>query len=83
MGLPQHIDRVSVLRVPDLAESRLYAVVTPDPARGSFNAEVVDTSGNCYVQLSGYRTVALPNAIDVERLKTLQALMSAEVVTAA
>jgi NAD(P)-dependent dehydrogenase (short-subunit alcohol dehydrogenase family) len=82
MGLPQHIDRVSVLGVPAGAVGRLYAVVTPEPG-GSFNAEVVDTAGNCYVQLSGYRTVALPSAVDSERLKTLQALMSAEVVTAA
>ena len=48
MGLPQHIDRVSLLRSPDLAEGRLYAVVTPDPAQGSFDAEVVDTAGNRY-----------------------------------
>jgi hypothetical protein len=82
MGLPQHIDRVSVVR-PDLAEGRFYAVVTPDLARGSFDAEVVDAAGNRYVQLSGYRTVALPSAVDSERLKALQAIMSAEEVTAA
>ena len=83
MGLPQHIDRVSVASVPDLAEARLYAVVTPDPVRGSFDAVVVDTAGNQYVQLSGYRTVALPSAVDSGRLKALQAIMSAEEVTAA
>ena len=38
MGLPQHIDRVSLLRSPDLAEGRLYAVVTPNQAQGSFDA---------------------------------------------
>jgi hypothetical protein len=81
MGLPLHIDRVSVVR-PELADGRFYAVVTPDLARGSFDAEVVDTAGNRYVQLSGYRTVALQNAVDAEGLKTLQAIMSAEAVTA-
>jgi acyl carrier protein/NAD(P)-dependent dehydrogenase (short-subunit alcohol dehydrogenase family) len=82
MGLPQHIDRVAVV-CPDPAVGRLYAVVTPDPTRGSFHAEVVDTSGNCYVQLRGYRTVALPSAVDSERLKALQAIMSAEEVAVA
>jgi hypothetical protein len=81
-GLPQHIDRVSLLRLPELAKDRLYALVTPDPERASFDAEVVDAAGNCYVQLNGYRTVALPNAVDADRLKALQALVSAEAVLA-
>ena len=82
MGLPQHIDRVSLLRSPDLAEGRLYAVVTLNQAQGSFDAEVVDGAGNHYLQLSGYRTVALPNSIDAERLKPLQMAMSLEPVAA-
>jgi 3-oxoacyl-(acyl-carrier-protein) synthase/NAD(P)-dependent dehydrogenase (short-subunit alcohol dehydrogenase family)/acyl carrier protein len=83
MGLPQHIDRVSVLRPPDLAEGRLYAAVTPNPVRGSFEAVVVDAAGNRYVQLSGYRTVALPSAIEIERLKPLHTLLATEAVVAA
>jgi len=83
MGLPQHIDRVCALRATEQAEGRLYAVVTPDPGRGSFDAEVVDASGTCYVQLSGYRTVALPNAIEAERLKPLQALFPVGALAAA
>ncbi|HYL46426.1 MAG TPA: SDR family NAD(P)-dependent oxidoreductase, partial [Candidatus Limnocylindrales bacterium] len=83
MGLPQHIDRVSFLRPPELAEGRLYAAVTPNPGRSSFDAEVIDAAGNRYVRLSGYRTVALPNAIEEERLKPLHALMPREAVVAA
>ncbi len=75
MGLPQHIDHVSLFHKPDSTEGRLYAVVTPDAERESFDAEVVDTAGNSYVQLNGYRTVAVPNAVDAEALKELQALM--------
>jgi hypothetical protein len=90
MGLPRHIDRVSSLLLPsallpsapDSADTRLYAVVTSDPGRGSFDAEVVDTKGNCYLQLSGYRTVAVPYAVDAERLKALQAAMSRDAVAA-
>lgn len=81
-GLPQHIDRVSLRRNPRLAETRLYAMVTPDPQRGSFDAEVVDAAGNCYLQLNGYRTIALPNGVDPERLKALQAVVSADPVLA-
>ncbi|MBZ5619220.1 MAG: SDR family oxidoreductase [Acidobacteriia bacterium] len=76
MGLPLHIDRVSLLRAPDLAEGRLYAVVTPNPQQGSFDAEVVDKDGNRYVCMSGYRTVALPNSVDATLLKPLQLVMA-------
>ncbi|MGA3315654.1 MAG: SDR family NAD(P)-dependent oxidoreductase [Candidatus Korobacteraceae bacterium] len=75
-GLPQDVHQVSLLRAPDLAESRLYAVVTPHPDQESFDAEVVDTKGNCYVQLSGYRTAAMPNSLDAGPLKLLHAVMA-------
>jgi ribosomal protein L32E len=57
-------------------------VVTSDPGRGSFDAEVVDTKGNRYLHLNGYRTVAVPNAVDAEGLKALQAAMSLDAVAA-
>ncbi|MGA9416184.1 MAG: SDR family NAD(P)-dependent oxidoreductase, partial [Terriglobales bacterium] len=78
MGLPQHIDRISssLLRAPIPADTRLYAVVTLDSAHSSFDAEVVDTKGNIYLQLNGYRTAALPDAVDAEHLKALQAAMA-------
>jgi hypothetical protein len=80
--LPQHVDEVRMLRSPDKAESRLYAVVTPHPSRGAFDADVVDTAGNLYIRLLGYRTVALPNAVDAGRLKGLQSAMTLETVMA-
>jgi hypothetical protein len=67
-----------LLREPDPAQVGLYAVVTPDPARGSFNAEVVDMTGNRYLRLRGYRTITIPNAVDSGQLKVLQTLMTAE-----
>jgi NAD(P)-dependent dehydrogenase (short-subunit alcohol dehydrogenase family) len=82
MGLPQHVDCISVLGAPELSDGRLYAVVTPNPIQGSFDAEVVDTAGHRYVQLSGYRTVEFPNAVDAERLKALRAAMTLEAVAA-
>jgi acyl transferase domain-containing protein/NAD(P)-dependent dehydrogenase (short-subunit alcohol dehydrogenase family) len=83
MGLPQHIDRVSLFGSdPEHTGSRLYAVVTPNPRTGSFDAEVVDTKGNRCLQLSGYRTVAAPNAVDTQHLKVLQAAMLLEPVAA-
>ena len=89
MGLPLHIDRVSLLkrsaelkRAAESTETRLYAVITPNPSQGSFDAEVVDAKGNCYLQLKSYRTVALPNAVDAGRLKVLQAAMTPAAVAA-
>jgi acyl transferase domain-containing protein/acyl carrier protein len=83
MGLPQHVDRVSSsLGIRESDGTRLYAVITPDPNRGSFDAEIVDANGNSYLQLAGYRTIALPSAIDAEGLKALQAAMSLDIVAA-
>ena len=73
MGLPLHVHQVSVWPIPELAEVRMYAVVTPDPDHGSFDAVVVDATGKQYVHLSGYRTVALSNSVDAEPLKALSA----------
>ncbi len=82
MGLPQHVQKVSMWRAPDRAASPLFAVVTPSADQGSFDADVVDKTGNRYVHLSGYRTVALPNSVDAGELKALQAVMSAQAAAA-
>jgi NAD(P)-dependent dehydrogenase (short-subunit alcohol dehydrogenase family) len=83
MGLPQHIDCVSLLKpIPESTDTALYAVVTPNPSQLRFDAEVVDAKGNCYLQLTSYRTVALPSAIDAERVKPLHAAMSLQSVAA-
>ena len=81
MGLPQHVDRVSLLRTP-AANTRLYAVITPDPVRGTFDAHVVDEKGARYVQLTGYRTIASPNLVNAEQLKALRTVLSSELVPA-
>ena len=82
MGLPLHIDCVSSLLLPaPETDARLYAVVTSE-GDGSFDAEILDTKGNRYLQLSGYRTVAFAGALEAERLKALQAAMALEPVAA-
>jgi 3-hydroxymyristoyl/3-hydroxydecanoyl-(acyl carrier protein) dehydratase len=83
MGLPQHVRHVSLFHTPNVADGRLYAVVTPDEARGSFDAEVLDENGNYYMRLSGYQTVALSDGVNKENLKSLQAIMSGEAVLVA
>ncbi len=82
MGLPLHIHKVRLYAAPDATAGSLFAVVTPDTDQASFHAEVVDAKGKRYLQLSGYRTVAVPNAVDAGRLKALQAAMSLESVAA-
>ena len=52
MGLPRHVDRVSLYRTPDAASGPLFAVVTANPAAGSFDADVVDTAGVRYLHVS-------------------------------
>jgi acyl transferase domain-containing protein/NAD(P)-dependent dehydrogenase (short-subunit alcohol dehydrogenase family) len=83
MGLPQHIDRVSFLqRAPESTDTQLYAVVTPNLSEGSFDAEIMDTKGNCYLQLANYRTIAMPNANDGEPAKPQSAAVSSGPVAA-
>ena len=71
MGLPLYVDQVRLYRSADLAETPLYAVVTP-LQDGSFDAEVIDEAGNRYVQLIGYRTVALPYTVSSEAFDVLK-----------
>ena len=84
MGLPQHVVEVSLLRTPSLVEEeRLHALVTSGTVQGSFDAEVLDAKGNCYLRLTGYQTVALPNRVDPDLLKRLHAVMSGEALLVA
>ncbi len=71
MGLPQYIKQVRFWRMPDASESRFYALITSN-GDGSFDAEVVDAAGNRCLYMSGYRTAALPYAVDSGRFKVLQ-----------
>ena len=83
MGLPQHVRELGLYRAPTSADGRLYAVVTRNEGQGSFDAEVLDTNGNCYLRLSCYQTVAIPNAVDTKSLKALQEIMSADALLVA
>jgi acyl carrier protein/NAD(P)-dependent dehydrogenase (short-subunit alcohol dehydrogenase family) len=74
LGLPNHIDRVCVLRPPASDEAPLYAVVTPHPDGGCFDAEVVDSAGRCYARMSGYRTVPFSDVSNAESLKAMHAV---------
>ncbi len=74
MGLPQHLDIVSSWPVAESLDTRLYALVTPGPG-GTFDAEVVDAKGNRYACLAGYRTIAMPNAINPDHAKLLQTML--------
>jgi acyl transferase domain-containing protein/NAD(P)-dependent dehydrogenase (short-subunit alcohol dehydrogenase family) len=76
MGLPRHVDRVSLYRPPDAASGPFFAVVTPDPATGTFNADVVDRAGTRYLNVSGYRTVVFREDIDAHMFPSAHVLMA-------
>ena len=75
MGLPEHIDRVTILRTADQAEGRLHAIVSPKEGGKSFDAYVADEAGNRYVLLHGYRTAELPKDVDPDKREPLRAAM--------
>jgi acyl transferase domain-containing protein/NAD(P)-dependent dehydrogenase (short-subunit alcohol dehydrogenase family) len=82
MGLPLHVDRLTTSSHLSESAAPLYAVVTRKPEQKSFDAEVVDGSGNRLLCLSGYHTISLPNSIDAEKIKTLRSAMTLDLVAA-
>ncbi len=78
MGLPWKVRELSAPTAPQPNGDKLYAVVTPHPDEGTFDAEVVDAKGTRYLQLGGYRTVELPDNVAAEPLKALQSILSLE-----
>ncbi len=74
MGLPLYVHQVRWSRAPEHAEGPLFAVVTPDTSGEQFDAEVVDTRGQRYLRVTGYRTVTLPDSVDAEPLQALQSV---------
>ncbi len=76
MGLPWKVREISTSAAPKPNGEKVYAVVTPHPEDGTFDAEVVDSRGSRYLRLSGYRTVELPDKIDGEPLKALQSILA-------
>ena len=60
MALPAGYAKGTIYRDPASAgDKRLYAVATTDNDGESYNAQIVDTDGNVYAELSDYRTVSL------------------------
>jgi hypothetical protein len=67
LGLPTSYRAVGVYRQPEQAEGlRLHAVVGYSPRTDEYDAQVVDDRGRVYLELSGYRTVALPGRKTIE-----------------
>ncbi|MEJ2185994.1 MAG: SDR family NAD(P)-dependent oxidoreductase [Gemmatimonadota bacterium] len=74
MGLPYHIDRLELLRGPEAEGDGLVALArTAD--EGAFDVDLADGDGNLCLSLRGYRTMALPDAVDEEALAPLRRLM--------
>jgi hypothetical protein len=61
LGLPTALRKLTVFRRPDpAAGGRLYAEVWVNGSPDEYDARVVDEQGEVYVELQGYRTIALP-----------------------
>ena len=76
MGLPRHIDRVSLYRTPEGGSGPLFAVVTADPVAGGFDADVVDGAGTRYLHLEGYRTAVFRADVDARMFRRAEVAMA-------
>ncbi|MCB8924323.1 MAG: SDR family NAD(P)-dependent oxidoreductase [Ardenticatenaceae bacterium] len=65
MALPLAIGRVTAYKQEAEAKGRLYAIVEAMNDGAEFKAQVVDKSGNVFVELDGYRTVQLPGTVQL------------------
>ncbi|WP_420628265.1 SDR family NAD(P)-dependent oxidoreductase [Candidatus Leptofilum sp.] len=65
MALPLAIGSVTAYKQEADAKGRLYAIVEAVDDGAAFNAQVVDKSGNVFVELNGYRTVQLPGEVSL------------------
>jgi len=74
MGLPYRIEEVCILRSADGSPDDMHSVVSPGED-GAFDARVVDSEGNVYITLRGYRTMELPDPIEPELLKPLRSVI--------
>jgi hypothetical protein len=74
LALPQHIDRVQVLRDAGYANGPLYAVTAEDD--GHFDCAVLDAQGDIVVRVDGYRTTPLPGGLAEEVRRPLAAVIS-------
>ncbi|MCB0282200.1 MAG: SDR family NAD(P)-dependent oxidoreductase [Calditrichaeota bacterium] len=73
MGLPFQIDSLQIIKNTDEKKAVFAVINESDP--GSFDAEVVDSAGNVYLALTGYRTMQLPDSIDENLLKPLKEIL--------
>jgi len=68
MALPTSFDQAVFVRRSEVPrEGRLYATVEAQSDGQTFDARVVDEKGRVYVELLGYRTVALPGRRTIKR----------------
>jgi hypothetical protein len=75
-GLPQHVQEIRFFAAPEAANGLLYAAFVPKPGEVGFDVEVLDTAGNLYLEVKGYRTVPAPAGLNAEAVRALQAHMS-------
>ncbi|MBW2734057.1 MAG: SDR family NAD(P)-dependent oxidoreductase, partial [Deltaproteobacteria bacterium] len=75
LGLPRHIEHVSVLRPLKSAKGQLCAVVTPDESGERYDAYVTDEKGQVFVKIAGYSTISLPGGVDEAKRRPLRAVM--------
>ncbi|MCO5182243.1 MAG: SDR family NAD(P)-dependent oxidoreductase [Candidatus Promineofilum sp.] len=67
MALPLGLESVTTYKQPAEANGhRLYSLVTAQDDGAAYHAKVVDETGAVYVDLKGYRTVALPGNVSLK-----------------
>jgi hypothetical protein len=65
-GLPSSLESLRVVRTD--GGGRLFAEVRPREDGAGYDARVVDAQGNVHVELSGYRTIPIPEPANVSEL---------------
>ncbi len=78
LGLPYTFTELNILSTPEKNLETAYLSVVATNPDGSYDAKLVDSKGQVYLILRGYRTMDLPDPVQADLLKPLQQGLQAE-----
>jgi len=76
-GLPSRVSSLRWFKDAVPVNAPFYSVVRHNP-NGGYDAQIVDSNGDVYLQLEGYQTVELPAALSDMKTGPIKALFNTD-----
>jgi acyl transferase domain-containing protein/NAD(P)-dependent dehydrogenase (short-subunit alcohol dehydrogenase family)/acyl carrier protein len=75
LGLPYAFRQLTVVSAPEKESNAPYYAIVVSNQDGTYDAKVVDGKGKVYLILSGYRTMDLPDPIQVDLVQPIKSAL--------